>query len=34
LKRVPEEVASVEQLFGTLPDDIGLEDARMERLSR
>jgi prevent-host-death family protein len=34
LKRVPEEVTSIEQLFGTLPDDIGLEDVRAERLSK
>lgn len=32
LKRVPEEVSSVEQLFGTLPGDIDLEDARAEKL--
>jgi prevent-host-death family protein len=34
LKRMPEEVTSIEQLFGTLPDDIDLEDVRMERLAR
>jgi prevent-host-death family protein len=34
LKRMPEEVTSVEQLFGTLPGDIDLEDARTERLSK
>ncbi|MDR1915860.1 MAG: type II toxin-antitoxin system Phd/YefM family antitoxin [Synergistaceae bacterium] len=33
LKRMPEEITSVEQLFGTLPGDIDLEDVRMERLS-
>ncbi|MCL1974890.1 MAG: type II toxin-antitoxin system Phd/YefM family antitoxin [Firmicutes bacterium] len=32
LKRVPEEVIDIEQLFGTLPSDFDLEDARMERL--
>ena len=34
MKRMPEEVTSVEQLFGTLPGNIGLEDVRMERLSK
>ena len=34
LKRVPEKVTNVEQLFGTLPNDIDLDDARMERLTR
>jgi prevent-host-death family protein len=34
LKRMPEKIASVEQLFGTLPNDIDLDDIRMERLSK
>jgi prevent-host-death family protein len=34
LKRMPEKVTSVEQLFGTLPDDIDLDDVRAERLSQ
>ncbi|MDR1246947.1 MAG: type II toxin-antitoxin system prevent-host-death family antitoxin [Clostridiales Family XIII bacterium] len=34
LKRMPENVTSVEQLFGTLPNDIDLDDVRLERLSR
>jgi antitoxin (DNA-binding transcriptional repressor) of toxin-antitoxin stability system len=34
LKRMPENVTSVEQLFGILPNDIALDDVRMERLSR
>jgi len=34
LKRIPEKVTSVDQLFGTLPNDIDLEDVRMERLSK
>lgn len=34
LKRLPEKVTSVEQLFGTLPDDIDLDDVRTERLSK
>ena len=32
LKKVPVEVTDVEQLFGTLPNDIDLDDVRMERL--
>jgi prevent-host-death family protein len=34
LKKVPERVTSVEQLFGTLPSDIDLEDVRTERLTK
>jgi prevent-host-death family protein len=34
LKKVPEQVTSVEQLFGTLPSDIDLEDVRTERLTK
>jgi prevent-host-death family protein len=34
MKRMPEEVTSIEQLFGTLPDDIDLDDVRMERLAK
>ena len=34
LKKVPEKVTDVEQLFGTLPNDINLDDMRMERLAR
>ena len=34
LKKVPEKVTSVEQLFGTLPSDIDLEDVRTERLTK
>lgn len=34
LKQIPEKVTSVEQLFGTLPNDIDLEDVRTERLSK
>ena len=32
-KRVPETVTSIEQLFGTLPNDIDLDDIKMGRLS-
>ena len=34
MKKMPEEITSVEQLFGTLPDDIDLDDVRAERLSK
>ncbi|MDR1754590.1 MAG: type II toxin-antitoxin system prevent-host-death family antitoxin [Eubacterium sp.] len=34
LKHMPEKITSVDQLFGTLPDDIDLDDIRMERLSK
>ncbi len=33
LKRVPEKVTSVEQLFGTLPDDIDCDDVKTARLA-
>ena len=31
-KKVPDTITSVEQLFGTLPGDIDLEDIKTERL--
>jgi len=34
LKKIPEKITSVEQLFGTLPGDIDLDDVRMERLTK
>ena len=34
LKRMPEKITSVEQLFGTLPGDIDLDDLKTERLSK
>ena len=34
LKQMPETVTSVEQLFGTLPSDVDLEDIKTERLSK
>jgi len=34
LKKMPEKITSVEQLFGTLPSDIDLDDVRTERLSK
>jgi len=34
LKRIPETITSVEQLFGTLPSEADVEDIRAERLSK
>ena len=34
LNQIPEQVTSVEQLFGTIPGDISIEDERTERLSK
>ena len=34
LKSMPSEITSVEQLFGTLPSDIDIEDVKAERLSQ
>ena len=34
LKKMPEKITSVEQLFGTLPSDIDLDDVKTERLSK
>ena len=34
MKKIPEKVTSFEQLVGTLPSDIDLDDVRMERLSK
>ena len=34
LREVPEKITSIEQLFGTLPGDIDLDDVRTERLTK
>lgn len=34
MKKMPEKITSVEQLFGTLPSDVDLEDIKTERLSK
>ena len=34
LKKLPEKITSVDSLFGTLPNDIDLDDVRMERLTK
>lgn len=33
-KEIPDQITSVEQLFGTLPSNVDLDDVRTERLSR
>jgi prevent-host-death family protein len=33
-KKMPEQITSVEQLFGTLPSDIELDDVKTGRLSK
>lgn len=32
LKQLPEEITSIEQLFGTLPSDIDLDEVKKDRL--
>jgi len=34
MKKLPEKITSVESIFGILPNDIDLDDVRMERLTR
>jgi len=34
MKKIPEKITSVESLFGTIPNDIDLDDVRMERLTK
>ena len=34
MKKIPEKITSVEQLFGTLPGDVDTEDVKTERLSK
>lgn len=33
-KQMPDKITSVEQLFGTLPSDVDLDDVKTERLSK
>ncbi len=33
MKKIPDKITSIDQLFGTLPDDIDADDVRTERLS-
>ena len=34
MKKLPEKITSVESLFGTIPNDIDLDDVRIERLTK
>ena len=34
MKKLPEKITSVENLFGTLPNDMDLDDVRTERLTK
>ena len=34
LKKMPDQITSVEQLFGTLPSDVDHDEVRIERLSK
>lgn len=34
MKKIPDKITSIDQLFGTLPDDIDADDVRAERLSK
>ena len=34
LKNLPEKITSVDNLFGTLPNDMDLDDVRIERLMK
>jgi len=34
LKKLPEKITSVDSLFGTLPNDIDLDDIKTERLAK
>jgi len=34
MKKLPDEIISVDSLFGILPNDIDLDDVRMERLMK
>ncbi len=33
-KQMPEKITSIEQLFGTLPSDVDLDDVKTKRLSK
>jgi len=34
MKKMPEQITSIDQLFGTLPNDVELDDVKTERLSK
>jgi prevent-host-death family protein len=33
-KTIPDKITSIEQLFGTLPNDVDLDDVKTERLTK
>ena len=34
MKKLPEKITSIDNLFGTIPNDIDLDDVRSERLNK
>jgi len=34
MKKLPEKITSIDNLFGTIPNDINLDDVRLEQLSK
>jgi len=34
MKKLPEKITSIDNLFGTIPNDIDLDDVRLERLNK
>ena len=34
MKKLPEKITSVDSLFGTIPNEIGLDDVKLARLSK
>ena len=34
MKKLPEKITSVDSLFGTIPNDIDLDDVKIERLAK
>ena len=34
VRKIPEHITSIDQLFGTLPNDIDLDDVKAERLAK
>jgi len=34
MKKLPEKITSVDNLFGTIPNDIDLDDVRLERINK
>ena len=34
MKKIPEKITSIDNLFGTIPNDIDLDDVKLERLCK